>query len=86
MGLAQFKVIFKLKYVPRALQNAKCVEFEQLKQTRKTVTEYKEAFTNLVEYEPHLVAMDEMKARRFEDGLKYEIKKEGETAIGIADV
>ncbi|XP_057495648.1 uncharacterized protein LOC130780643 [Actinidia eriantha] len=72
---ARFKVIFKEKYVPRALQDAKCAEFEQLKQTGKTITEYEAAFTNLVEYSPYLVATDEMKAKRFEDGLRYEIKR-----------
>ena len=28
MEWARFKVIFKEKYVPRALQNTKCVEFK----------------------------------------------------------
>ncbi|GFZ19448.1 hypothetical protein Acr_28g0001530 [Actinidia rufa] len=75
MNWAQFKVIFKEKYVPRALQNAKCAEFEHLKQTGKTIADYEAAFTNLAEYAPHLVATDEMRARRFEDGLRYEIKR-----------
>ena len=37
--------------------------------------EYEEAFTNLAEYAPHLVTTDEMRERRFEDGLKYKIKR-----------
>ncbi|GFZ10848.1 hypothetical protein Acr_22g0002460 [Actinidia rufa] len=41
----------------------------------KTVAEYKEAFTNLAEYAPHLVSMDQIKARRFENGLDYEMKR-----------
>ncbi|GFY87468.1 hypothetical protein Acr_05g0011070 [Actinidia rufa] len=75
MNWARFKVIFKEKYMPRALQNAKCAEFEHLKQTGKPIVEYEAAFTNLAEYAPHLVATDEMRARRFEDGLRYEIKR-----------
>ncbi|GFZ15864.1 hypothetical protein Acr_25g0002730 [Actinidia rufa] len=75
MNWARFKVIFKEKYVPRALQNAKCAEFEHLKQIGKPIAEYEAAFTNLAEYAPHLVATDEMRARRFEDGLRYEIKR-----------
>ncbi|XP_057502725.1 uncharacterized protein LOC130786446 [Actinidia eriantha] len=63
------------KNVPRALQNVKCAEFEQLKQTGKSIAEDEAAFTNLAEYAPHLVATDEMRARRFEDGLRYEIKR-----------
>ncbi|GFY96908.1 hypothetical protein Acr_11g0012140 [Actinidia rufa] len=75
MDWARFKVIFREKYVPRALQNAKCAEFEHLKQTGKPIAEYEAAFTNLAEYAPHLVATDEMRARRFENGLRYEIKR-----------
>ncbi|GFY82625.1 hypothetical protein Acr_02g0008650 [Actinidia rufa] len=75
MNWARFKVIFREKYVPRALQNAKCAEFEHLKQTGKPIVEYEAAFTNLAEYAPHLVATDEMRVRRFEDGLRYEIKR-----------
>ena len=41
----------------------------------KTIAEYKEAFTNLVEDAPHLVSIDEMRVRRFEDGFRYEIKR-----------
>ncbi|GFY97793.1 hypothetical protein Acr_12g0003340 [Actinidia rufa] len=40
-------------------------EFEHLKKTGKTITNYEAAFTNLAEYAPHLVATDEMRARRF---------------------
>ncbi|GFS33303.1 hypothetical protein Acr_00g0027690 [Actinidia rufa] len=43
--------------------------------TGKTIAEYEAAFTNLAEYAPHLVATNEMRARRFEDGLRYEIKR-----------
>ncbi|GFS42030.1 hypothetical protein Acr_00g0077810 [Actinidia rufa] len=47
MNWARFKVIFREKYVPRAVQNAKCLEF----------------------------ATDEMRARRFKEGLRHEIRK-----------
>ena len=40
-----------------------------------TIVEYQVAFTNLAEYAPYLVAIDEMRARRFEERLRYEIKK-----------
>ena len=40
---------------------------------RKIVAD--EAFTNLAEYAPYLVATNKMKARRFEDKLKYKIKR-----------
>ncbi|XP_057459270.1 uncharacterized protein LOC130749931, partial [Actinidia eriantha] len=72
---ARFKVIFREKFVPRAVQNAKSAEFERLKQMGSTIAEYEASFTNLAEYAPHLVATDEMRARRFEDGLRHEIKR-----------
>ncbi|GFS38198.1 hypothetical protein Acr_00g0056190 [Actinidia rufa] len=40
-----------------------------------TIAEYEAAFTNLAVYAPHLVATDEMRAQRFEEGLRYEIKR-----------
>ncbi|GFZ20004.1 hypothetical protein Acr_28g0007090 [Actinidia rufa] len=75
MDWARFKVIFREKFVPRAVQNAKCSEFEHLKQMGTTIADYEGSFTNLAEYAPHLVATDEMRARRFEDGLRHEIKR-----------
>ncbi|GFS44716.1 hypothetical protein Acr_00g0091660 [Actinidia rufa] len=75
MDWARFKVIFREKFVPRAVQNAKCSEFEHLKQLGMTIADYEGSFSNLAEYAPHLVATDEMRARRFEDGLRHEIKR-----------
>ena len=39
------------------------------------MAEYEADFTNLAVYAPYLVANDEMKERKFEEGLKYEIRK-----------
>ncbi|XP_057495674.1 uncharacterized protein LOC130780671 [Actinidia eriantha] len=75
MDWARFKVIFREKFVPRAVQNAKYSELEHLKQLGTTVADYEGSFTNLAEYAPHLVATDEMRARRFEDGLRHEIRR-----------
>ncbi|GFY97536.1 hypothetical protein Acr_12g0000770 [Actinidia rufa] len=75
MNWARFKVIFREKFVPRAIQNAKCSEFDQLKQLGMTVADYEWSFTNLAEYAPHLVATDEIRAHRFEEGLRHEIRK-----------
>ncbi|GFZ11694.1 hypothetical protein Acr_23g0000790 [Actinidia rufa] len=38
--------------------------------TGKTIADYEAAFTNLAEYAPHLIATNEMRAKRFEDGLR----------------
>ena len=67
---------FKEKYMPRSMTNAKRLEFENLKQKGEmTVAEYDAEFTNLAEYAPYLISNDEMKAHRFEDGLKPEVRK-----------
>ncbi|GFZ13525.1 hypothetical protein Acr_23g0019100 [Actinidia rufa] len=51
MDWARFKVIFREKFVPRAVQNAKCSEFEHLKQLGTTIADYEGSFTNLAEIE-----------------------------------
>ncbi|KAG5561843.1 hypothetical protein RHGRI_004773 [Rhododendron griersonianum] len=72
----RFLEVFREKYVPQSLQDAKCTEFQQLKQKgQTTVSEYEAEFTNLAEYAPHMVATENRKARKFEDGLKPEIQK-----------
>ncbi|KAF7143569.1 hypothetical protein RHSIM_Rhsim05G0059200 [Rhododendron simsii] len=64
------------RLIIESLQDAKCIEFQQLKQKgQTTVSEYEAEFTNLVEYAPHMVATENQKARKFEDGLKPEIRK-----------
>ncbi|KAI8563814.1 hypothetical protein RHMOL_Rhmol03G0138300 [Rhododendron molle] len=40
-----------------------------------SVAAYEAEFTNLAEYASHIVADENKKARKFEDGLKYEIRK-----------
>ena len=40
-----------------------------------TIVDYEGSFTNLDEYALYLVAIDEMRTRRIEDGLRHEIRK-----------
>ena len=40
-----------------------------------TITEYEVSFINLVEYSPHLVTTNVVRARRFENGLRYMSKR-----------
>ncbi|KAH7838847.1 hypothetical protein Vadar_031889 [Vaccinium darrowii] len=76
MAWTRFLVVFREKYIPQSIQDAKCTEFQQLKQKgQMTVSEYEAEFTNLAQYAPHMVATENMKARKFEDGLKPEIRK-----------
>lgn len=56
-----------------ALQNQKEVEFVNFRQGNLSVIEYERQFNWLSRYAPHLVGIDERKARRFERGLRPEI-------------
>lgn len=40
-----------------------------------TVTEYEAQFTTLANYAEHLILVDNMKARRFEDSLHHDLRK-----------
>ncbi|KAL6986992.1 hypothetical protein U1Q18_052573 [Sarracenia purpurea var. burkii] len=40
-----------------------------------TVADYEAEFTNLAEYAPHMISTENMKARKFEDGLRPEIRR-----------
>ncbi|GFZ11673.1 hypothetical protein Acr_23g0000580 [Actinidia rufa] len=48
---------------------------DMLKQLGMTIEDYEGSFTNLAEYAPHLVETDEMRAQRFEEGLRHEIRR-----------
>ncbi|KAG5553992.1 hypothetical protein RHGRI_011757 [Rhododendron griersonianum] len=73
---AEFLVLFKEKYIPQSILDAKSTEFQQLKQRGfMTVTAYEAEFTNLAEYAPHMIPDDNKKSRKFEDGLWDDIKK-----------
>lgn len=72
---ALFLVLFKEKYIPQSIQDAKCTEFEQLRQRFSSVAVYEAEFTNLAEYAPHMITNENKKARKFENGLKREIKR-----------
>ena len=57
--------------MPESLQDAKAREFELLKQTEgMSVLEYDTKFNQLASYAPHMVVTDNMKAKRFANGLK----------------
>ena len=57
--------------MPESLCNAKAREFELLKQTKgMSVLEYDTKFNQLARYAPHMVVTDNMKAKRFANGLK----------------
>lgn len=75
MEWMRFLVVFKEKYIPQAVRDAKCSEFLELKQKRTTtVADYEAEFTNLTKFGSHIIDTDSRKARKFEDGLIPEIR------------
>jgi hypothetical protein len=66
---ATFKAEFHRKYFPESIQRKMELEFLQLKQAGKSVTEYEIEFSRLARYAQVYVQNDEVKARRFAKGL-----------------
>ena len=67
----EFYNAFVERFMPESLRDAKAREFELLKQTEgMSVLEYDTKFNQLARYAPHMVVTDNMKAKRFANGLK----------------
>ena len=56
-------------------RHAKAWEFLELKQGRKTVLEFVVKFTELARFADDYVATNMAKVRKFEDGLKFSIRR-----------
>ena len=57
--------------MPESFRDAKAREFELLKQTEgMLVLDYNTKFNQLARYAPHMVMTDNMKAKRFANGLE----------------
>src|SRR2546430_14813649 len=65
---------FKEKYTPEVYRDQKQREFFNLKQGNMTVAEYELRFTQLSRYAGSLATSDRDKCRRYEAGLRWEIK------------
>ncbi|KAK2986322.1 hypothetical protein RJ640_028980 [Escallonia rubra] len=74
MTCERFKSIFFEKYFPHNVKDQKEEEFLKLEQGDMIVAQYEAKFTSLSRYAPHLVDIENRKARRFEKGLKRDIK------------
>ncbi|XP_020271651.1 uncharacterized protein LOC109846819 [Asparagus officinalis] len=71
----EFKKIFYKKYFPLTVHKQKEQEFQKLEQGDKTIAEYEEEFTYLSKFATHLLGKEEDRARRFEEGLRPDIRK-----------
>ena len=65
---------FREKYIGDAYIEARLREFLQLRQRQLSVFEYEKEFLRLSKYYPALIAIEEEKCKRFEQGLNSELK------------
>lgn len=73
---ARFLVLFNEKYLPPSIKDSKSMEFQNLKQRGSmTVIDYESQYTTLANYASHLIPDDNAKARRFEEGLRPDLRK-----------
>ena len=70
-----FKEAFYKKYFPESIKRIKEREFLELKQGNKSVGEYEIEFSRLARFAPEFVQTDGSKARRFESGLRQQLKR-----------
>ncbi|KAA0046124.1 DNA/RNA polymerases superfamily protein [Cucumis melo var. makuwa] len=69
-----FRGIFENKYYPSTYCEAKRDEFLGLKQGSLSVAEYEKKYTELSRYADVIVASESDRCRRFERGLRFEIR------------
>ncbi|XP_024196313.1 uncharacterized protein LOC112199543 [Rosa chinensis] len=74
MSWDQFCKIFLDKFFPPVLQEAKVEEFNKLYQGKMSAMEYDARFAELSRYAPELVSTEAKKARKFECGLRPNIR------------
>ncbi|KAK3037568.1 hypothetical protein RJ639_032001 [Escallonia herrerae] len=74
MTWEQFKGIFFKKYFPQNVKDQKEEEFWKLVHNDMTIAQNEAKFTSLSRHAPHLVDTENCKARRFEKGLKHDMK------------
>lgn len=70
-----FKDAFYAKFFPRSEQIQRERDFIKLEQGSKAVGEYEAEFARMSRFAPTLVADEESRARRFEEGLRPQIRQ-----------
>ena len=74
MTWVEFQELFMGKYFPETARHEKAQEFLELKQGATTVMDYVARFIELDRFVDDYVAIDLVKLRRFENGLKLSIR------------
>src|ERR1051325_8435343 len=73
-GWEEFRKVFYDKFFPKTYRDAKLEEFLKLVQGNATVAEYEKKYTELSRYAHSLVTNEIDRCKRFEDGLREEIR------------
>ncbi|XP_010648083.1 uncharacterized protein LOC104878882 [Vitis vinifera] len=71
---SQFREAFYKKYFPDSVRRQKVGEFVRLEQGDLTMAQYEAKFTELSRFAPQLIATEEEKTLKFQDGLKPYLK------------
>ncbi|KAG8363734.1 hypothetical protein BUALT_Bualt19G0053100 [Buddleja alternifolia] len=64
------------RYFTQSIRDQKAVEFLELVQGNNTVGEYEAKFTELSRFASQVISSENLKARKFERGLRYELRKQ----------
>lgn len=70
----EFQTAFNERFFPDWVREQKTYEFIELDQGDRTVAQYEAEFTSLARFAPSLVSSEEMKAAKFQRGLRAEIR------------
>ncbi|XP_041017940.1 uncharacterized protein LOC121260163 [Juglans microcarpa x Juglans regia] len=70
----RFKNEFKDRFFPNTMRKQKAREFNNLVQGEMTVQQYARKFIELGKFATHLIATEEMRMERFQEGLRREIR------------
>ena len=71
----RFKKKFNDRFFPASVRKQKAREFLNLVQGGMTMEQYARRFIELGRFAPHLIATEEMRAERFQEGLRPDIRR-----------
>ncbi|KAF5458523.1 hypothetical protein F2P56_022546 [Juglans regia] len=72
----RFKREFNDRFFPNTMRKQKAREFNNLVQGEMTVEQYARRFIELGKFSTHLIATEEMRIERFQEGLRREIRRQ----------
>ncbi|XP_035540236.1 uncharacterized protein LOC118344218 [Juglans regia] len=72
----RFKREFNDRFFPNTMRKQKAREFNNLVQGEMTVEQYARRFIELGKFATHLIATEEMRIERFQEGLRREIRRQ----------